>query len=77
VKRNPFASTRRNEAWSRLCANPAAGWALIAERMAKEDWVEVCEVKSDIGEAPYQIVKPHQLSMFLSPAFIDLERKCN
>jgi hypothetical protein len=45
--------------------------------MAKEDWVEVCGVKIDIGEAPYQIVKPHQLIMFFSPAFIDLERKCN
>jgi hypothetical protein len=45
--------------------------------MAKEDWVEVCEGEIDIGEAPYQIVKPHQLIMFLSPAFIDPERKCN
>jgi hypothetical protein len=45
--------------------------------MAKEVWVEVCEGEFDIGEAPYQIVTPHQLIMFLSPAFIDLERKCN
>jgi hypothetical protein len=45
--------------------------------MAKEDLVEVCEGKIDIGEAPFQIDKPHQLITFLSPAFIDLERKCN